>query len=363
MKALEVVVGAQYGSEAKGHVTTRLLDHRYMSRHWDGRDMMPTVNLRVAGPNAGHTAYTEEGAKYALRQVPVGATRPYPVTLGITAGSEIDFQVLWDEIDILEADGLLHNKVLYIDPSATLVSELHKRTEASDELVERVGSTGKGIGAARADRIMRKAKRLADRPDYIDALRQFKSVSVQPFRVGPSDHVVIEGTQGYGLGLHGLHYPHCTSSNCRAVDFCAMAGISPWTAKEMTVWAVARMFPIRVAGNSGYLKDETTWQELGLPEERTTVTQKVRRVGGWDDDLVRDAVWANGGRGFVKLALTMIDQKWPELAGAETYDELVNRVQGTTPYPNLMQFIGDVQQKTGATVGMVTTGPKTGVMW
>jgi adenylosuccinate synthase len=361
VKHLEIVVGAQYGSEAKGHVTTRLLDARQDMRKRFDSNPYPMVNVRVAGPNAGHTAYTTGGAKYALRQVPVGATRPYPVTLVIAAGSEIDPEVLIGEIDILEGDGCLSGKTLYIDPNATIIDPLHKTQENEAMLIDRIGSTGKGIGAARASRLMRKANRLADVPNLVDKLRR-QNVIISPYVPNPTDHVIIEGTQGYGLGLHGRHYPQCTSSDCRAIDFAAMAGINPWTT-PVTVWAVARMYPIRVAGNSGPMRNETSWEQLGLPEEKTTVTQKVRRVGHWDSDLVRDAVWANGGGDAVKIALTMTDQRWPELTGLSNYTDVYNVCQKSHDDMSLMHFIGEVQMHSGAKVGMVTTGPESGLIW
>lgn len=363
MKALEVVVGAQYGSEAKGHVTARLLDVRHLKTSLLNEPEL--VNVRVAGPNAGHTAYTSDGVPVALRQIPVGVTRPYRTTLVIAPGSEIDFEVLIDEIDRCLDLGLFDDGTkLYVDPNATIVEAIHKQTEQVGGLVDRVGSTGKGIGAARASRLMRTARRLVDVPEFVKMLRDYSFVSIEPYRYGALDHVIIEGTQGYGLGLHGIHYPQCTSSDCRAIDFLAMAGISRWEAAGFGIWAVARMFPIRVAGNSGPMRDETTWEELGLPEERTTVTKKVRRVGRWDAELVRDAVWANGGGPWVRVALTMVDQQWPELAGAESYAAAVARVrnEGRHDVPNLFSFMTDVQVKTGATVGMVTTGPDAGFM-
>ena len=63
-----------------------------------------------------------------------------------------------------------------------------------------------------------------------------------------------------------------------------------------------------MAGNSGPLKGETSWEELGLEPERTTVTNKVRRVGDWDPELLEEAIRANGGGGWnsgVSLAVTM----------------------------------------------------------
>lgn len=352
MKQIEVVVGAQYGSEAKGHVTQQLVQ-RAVSH--DGPVRGPVVNVRVAGPNAGHTAYDAEGRRYALRQIPVGAVSPEPVVLVIASGSEIDPGVLLEELSILIADGHLKNKSLWISPHATLIDDSHKVEETGRLLVQRLGSTAKGIGAARSARLMRDAKRLIDDKDLCKWLREVNGVEVDdyfPYHVGHRDHVIIEGTQGYGLGLHGMYYPQCTSSDCRAIDFMAMAGISPW-GERVDVWAVARMFPIRVAGNSGYLMDETTWEELGLPEEKTTVTQKVRRVGQWDNVLVREAVFANGGPAHVRLALTMTDQKWPDLSGIRSstmirYDH------------ELWSWTSRVQENTGSRVSFVGTGPQSG---
>lgn len=366
VKRLEIVVGAQYGSEAKGHVTTRLLDERH-KLDLDRGELLaaPWVNTRVAGPNAGHTAYDFSLRRWALRSVPVGATRPYPVTLVIAPGSEVDLLVLVDEVEQLTEAGLMYNKVLYVDPNATLVTGAHKELEAGRKLVDRIGSTGKGIGAARADRVMRRAQRVIDSKEAVDAIRSLKGVRLESYRYSPADRVIIEGTQGYGLGLHGLHYPQCTSSDCRAVDFCSMAGISPWNT-PLLVWAVARMYPIRVAGNSGPLEGETTWEALGLPEEKTTVTQKVRRVGEWDMDLVRDAVLANGGSAHVNLALTMVDQKWPELAGLETWMDVKNvlKAHGRTTHGQgeIGSFLAKAVQHTTAPIGMMTTGPTTGMM-
>lgn len=364
MKSLKVVVGAQYGSEAKGHVTAQILDHDHDMMHAFDGHARPQVNVRVAGPNAGHTAYTANGEKFALRSVPVGATRRYPVTCVIAPGSEIDLDVLIQEWEALTEAGWTHNKTLYVDPNATLLEQRHKGEEASRLLVEKIGSTGKGIGAARSDRILRSAKRLVDVHNVAVRLRKLPNVHFEPYRYSATDDVVIEGTQGYGLGLHGLHYPQCTSSDCRAIDFLAMAGISPWQAESFMVWAVARMFPIRVAGNSGPMWNETTWEELGLPEERTTVTNKVRRVGRWDMDLVRDAVLANGGGPYVKLALTMVDQAWPEFAGVRSWGEALDVMRihsgGTYTEHELWQFMWRITSQTGAHVGMLTTGPDRG---
>ena len=56
---------------------------------------------------------------------------------------------------------------------------------------------------------------------------------------------------------------------------------------------VCRTKAIRVAGNSGPLEEETSWEELNLPKEYTTVTNKVRRIGGFQKELVDRAIKIN----------------------------------------------------------------------
>jgi adenylosuccinate synthase len=364
---LDVVVGAQFGSEAKGHVTQRLIERfiedwrRYNSK---GQVRSPRVlNIRVAGPNAGHTAHDVDGQAVAFRHLPVGALIP-GVHCAIAAGSEIDPAVLSAEIEIAQKRSIDGPLRLYVDRSATVLTPDHIHSEQG--MHERTGSTGKGIGAARADRIMRTATIVRD-SDYVKGIVEGKGCDVGDVSVlssnGYWDYIIIEGTQGYGLGLHTKFYPLTTSSDCRAIDFLAMAGISPWRMLQdldgvdlidLSVWAVARVYPIRVAGPSGPLVNETTWEALGLPEERTTVTKKVRRVGGWDPHLVAGAVEANGGAPTVKIALTMLDQKFPDLAN-------VSETHIVAGHGGAMAWLNQVEEDSGASVRMVTTGPNSGV--
>lgn len=323
---VDVIVGGQYGSEAKGHVTAQLVKAAVRDSHRpELADMGIEIwNVRVAGPNAGHTAYDEQGTPFAFRSLPVGAVVDPSVKLYIAPGSEVDLEVLYGEVAVAEAAGHPVRGRLWMSRQATLLEAHHKETERDAELVARVGSTGKGIGAARADRIMRTARTVGEAFEYDED----KDGDAQPWQwAEPEDlyatddhahnqnqHLFIEGTQGFGLSMRASgHYPQTTSSDCRAVDFLAMAGVDPTRCSvKITNWVVARVFPIRVAGNSGTIEGETSWDELGLPEERTTVTQKVRRVGAWDQELVRRAVQANGGHS-AKVVITMLDQVIPEL--------------------------------------------------
>lgn len=340
MTELTVVVGGQYGSEGKGAIAAHL------TRDWIQTD----VAVRVAGPNAGHTAYDENNREWKLRAVPVAAVSSRYCQLHIAAGSEIDLSVLLAELAELNEAGYRASERLTIHPSATILSPEHIGEEIRSGIVGRIGSTGKGIGAARAARIHRTASIAQD----VKALAPYLGES------GPLDptgirRLLIEGTQGYGLGLHTGFYPQVTSSDCRAVDFLAMAGLSPWRSQidPLKVVVVARMYPIRVAGNSGPIQGETSWERLGLPEERTTVTNKVRRVGAWDQELLAEAVAANGGGNWnpdVQLALTMVDQRWPEMRGVTKQEEVIDTVA---------EWVVDVQDELETDVAYLGTSPTT----
>ena len=375
MSTVHVVTGAMFGSEGKGHVTAQLLSNEKLI-HNDS----PALNIRVAGPNAGHTVIDQNGVAFPLRTIPVGAAINPQATLYLSPGSEIELEVLKHEVDLLRSHGHAVNRLI-ISGEATVLEQKHKDTETALDIHAKLGSTGKGIGAARADRIMRSATRFIDHPEAMALAKEIGALVfsaddslrfMSEWITSPDSHIVIEGTQGYGLGLHAGHYPTCTSSDARAIDFLAMAGISPW-AKEITylgIWLVARVYPIRVAGNSGPLKGETTWEELGLPIEKTTVTHKVRRVGEWDPKLIRDAAVANGANIFadesrlgrrdraeILVALTMVDQKLPQVRGLEETIRLSDE-----DFSKFNALVEEVQKDAGVPVAMMTTGPDTAVV-
>ena len=335
---LIAVVGGQYGSEGKGAVAG------YLS----ATSEVPFMGIRVAGPNAGHTVYGkgpngEESYAWRLRSIPVNAVTAPESDLIIAAGSEIDMEVFNRELSELDKAGYQASSRIIVDDQATILEPRHHEYEQADNIQGRIGSTSKGIGASRADRIMRKASLFGGGVDTSKVIREH-------LKMGGT--ALIEGTQGYGLGLHAGHYPFCTSQDCRAVDFLAQAGISPWdkAVDIFDIWVTARTYPIRVAGNSGPLENETSWEQLGLEAERTTVTQKIRRVGHFDSALVRDAVIANGGAPTVRIALTMFDYIFPEVKDQTQIDILSDEQQ---------KYISDIEQAVNAKVGLVGTGPTT----
>ena len=121
------------------------------------------------------------------------------------------------------------------------------------------------------------------------------------------------------------------------------------------VLMVVRTYPIRVAGNSGYMKNEISWDELNqrvkgvikiLPE-KTTVTHKIRRIAEWDQELFEQACTLNAP---TQIALTFADYIDPNLY-EESSDE---KIMESKP---LKEFItGKIPS---GLVRYIGTGPKT----
>jgi adenylosuccinate synthase len=352
---IQVVVGGQFGSEGKGHAAAELAKR-------EGQ----MLAIRTGGPNAGHTVWglpTSPGAlnqdptakvEYKLRQLPVAPVVNPLAKPAIAAGGLVDLEVLERE---LKETG----QVVVIDPQATILEPKHRLAEETDSDLA-WGSTRKGIGSARADRLHRTARIWGDEVTWAHGASSGNVAELARSYLAEGHTVQIEAAQGYGLGLHTQYYPKTTSADCRAIDALADVGISPWEFPDsaLEVWVVIRPHPIRVAGDSGPLHEETSWGALGLPEERTTVTNKVRRVGGWDAALVRDAVVANGGGQNVKLWLNMADHIFPHLAGTTGFDfnnDLEHRVENM----NVARWLAELSNDVSAPIHALGTGPDTAI--
>ena len=278
-----VVVGGQYGSEGKGKVA-----------HFFAKHTGATIAVRVGGSNAGHTAYDASGRKQTFRHLPTAALLP-GVLCVLGPGSLIDPDVLREEVDRIA----LPPQRLHIDPMAFVITKAHKHREAADGIAERIGSTASGTGAALVDRVGRLS----------DANLAYRHPFLRQFTVGPvrdtlraaldrGEHVIVEGTQGFGLSnLQSPDYPKATSRDTTAATFTAEAAVSPLDVTAVVL--VIRAYPIRVAGESGPLPAETTWEEVGRQAgrehlvEHTTVTGRIRRVARFNAEVVRGAITAN----------------------------------------------------------------------
>jgi adenylosuccinate synthase len=296
-----VVVGGQFGSEGKGKVALEIV-----------RRQAVAAVIRVGGTNSGHTAVAADGQIYALRQLPAGAM-DCSVNVILPPGSYIDTEIFMDEVNRL---GLSPDQVA-VSPMARIITDEHKAWERNADLTRTIGSTQSGTGAAVMSMIAREAPdfphsvQAEDIPTLHDYLKDTGSQLRYLLEAG--ERVLIEGTQGFGLSaLQGGYWPKATSRDTTAAGFLAEAGLSPLDVDDVTL--VLRCHPIRVAGDSGPLAGETTWEQIATAagitaeiSELTTVTRKVRRVGRFDPDVVRRAIQANQPTRIVLNHLDYVD--------------------------------------------------------
>lgn len=286
---VSIVIGGQFGSEGKGKVALEIVR----------RSTVPTVAVRVGGPNSGHTAYDRSGTKHVLRQLPAACV-DRDVDVVLPAGSYIDVDVLLTEIEKLDYP----RDRIHVSAYAHIIRAEHQEWEKAAGLTETIGSTGSGVGGAVMASVAREAANISLRSAFAedDARLEGYVEDTSNYlreRIKSRDRVVIEGTQGFGLSLlEGGYWPKATSRSTTASGALSEAGLSPMDVDDVTM--VIRSYPIRVAGDSGPLPGETTWekiaQEIGCLSdlrEYTTVTGKLRRVGYFDPEIVRRALDVN----------------------------------------------------------------------
>lgn len=332
------VVGAQFGSEGKGAIVGHIADN------FD-------VHVRVGGPNAGHTFY-HLGRPWVMQSVPCGWKNP-KAKLVIGAGATVDPTNLLAEIQMVaEVDPTIHSRV-FVDPNASVLLPEHYESEGGvhGSGHQKIGSTGKGVGACREARMNRGVSGLpfSLAKDY-DILKPYltDTVSLLATEIHDGKHILLEGTQGSGLSLVHGPWPFCTSADTNAGQLAVDAGIPPQFVTDVIL--VARTMPIRVAGNSGPLKNETTWEAISARlgkevTEKTTVTKKTRRIGEWDDELFARTCMLNGPTG---VAITFLDYINPADFGVTKWEDLSQESK---------DFVKKVSNDHQVRVVAVTTGP------
>ena len=329
-----VVVGTQWGDEGKGKLTDLMASE------------MDVVVRYQGGHNAGHTLVVD-GEKFALQLVPSGVLHRH-VTPVIGNGTVIDPRVLVDEMDALSARGV-DCGALRVSGNAHLVMPYHSDLDALHERHlgdGKLGTTGRGIGPAYADRARRTGLRVQDLLDPEDfrarldaALGHVNDVLVKVFarppasageiadeylgrcapRLGPhiadtvglvhdalanGRRVLLEGAQATFLDLDHGTYPFVTSSNPTAGGACVGAGLGPGHIDRIV--GVVKAYVTRVGAGPFVteLSDSTGDHLVDAGREYGTNTGRRRRTGWLDLVMLRQAVRLNS---VTELALTKLD--------------------------------------------------------
>jgi adenylosuccinate synthase len=328
-----VVVGAQWGDEAKGKIVDFLAADADVVVRYNG------------GNNAGHTVVAGDQT-YKLHLIPCGIL--YPNTTCIIAdGQVIDPQVLVAEIDGLEQRGV-SAKGLKVSLNAHVIMPYHKLLDGLEEARKggkAIGTTNRGIGPVYADKASRigiriselidpkrfaarlsenlkfkndlltkiygvepldEAMILAEYQAYADRIRPFAAnTNYIVFEATCADkEVLFEGAQGTLLDIDYGTYPYVTSSHVTAGGACLGTGVGPMgidrvvgIVKAYTTRVGAGVFPTEQDNAIGeYIREKG--------HEYGTTTGRPRRCGWLDSVAVRYAAMANG---LSEIAMTLLD--------------------------------------------------------
>ena len=332
---VDVVIGGQYGSEGKGQIAS------YLAREYD-------LLVRVGGPNAGHKVY-EEPEPYAHHQLPSG-TRKCEARLLLGPGAVVNVEKLLQEIADCEVDA---NR-LRIDTNVMIISDDDITREGG--LVSGIGSTGQGVGAATARRILERDPNTPLARD-IPELQPYLGSTLEMLEdaFSRNEKVLLEGTQGTGLSLYHGVYPYVTSRDTTVSGCIAETGIPPTRVRRVVM--VCRTYPIRVGnpqhGTSGPLR-ELTWAEIGRRSgydpkklqqtERTTTTNRPRRIGEFEWTLLHKAAFLNGA---TDIALTFTDYLSKKNRNARRFEQLTSET---------INFIQEIERVAAAPVSLIATG-------
>lgn len=327
---VDVIIGGSYGSEGKGNIAFHLAPEY---------DLL----LRVGGPNAAHKVYLASGEIFTHFSLPSG-TQAGQAQLAIGPGAVIHPEELLEEISRCDVS----SERLSIDPQVMVIEDADKEREA--EIAQRIASTASGTGAATARRVLRDADvRLArDVPELAPYIRKTEDILERAY--ASRQRIMLEGTQGSGLSLFHGPYPKVTSRDTNVSGCLAEAGIAPARVRKTVL--VVRTYPIRVGGESGPLRKELQWEDVeersgltGLAKkERTSKTNKLRRVGEPEWDLLRRSALQNAP---TDIALTFADYLGAENANAWRFEQLTEET---------IEFIDEIESVTGARVSLISTG-------
>jgi adenylosuccinate synthase len=330
-----VLIGAQWGDEGKGKATD-LLGPRV--------DFVVKFN---GGNNAGHTVVVGD-EKYALHLLPSGILSPGVVPV-IANGVVVDIEVLFHELEALSARGVDVSRLL-VSANAHVITQYHRTL---DKVTERflgkrqIGTTGRGIGPAYADKINRVGIRIQDLFDenilrqkvegaldqknhllvkiynrraigveevvddllsYAERLRPMVAdtglVLNQALDAGKT--VLFEGGQATMLDVDHGTYPFVTSSNATSGGAATGSGVAPNRMER--VIAVVKAYTTRVGAGPfpTELHDESGEFLRRQGFEFGTTTGRPRRTGWYDAPVARYSARINGVTDFVLTKLDVL---------------------------------------------------------
>jgi adenylosuccinate synthase len=355
------VVGAQWGDEGKGRIVDYLAQDADMAIRFQG------------GDNAGHTVVNERGT-FRLHLVPSGIFNPRTCCI-VGTGMVVNPESLLNEMEEQLAPAGVSLGNLWLSERAHVLMPYHRLLDGLQEEARggaKIGTTGRGIGPAYADKAARTGIRLADliRPYHLQgrlamalpAVNRTLAYFGQPpleleslveqavdwgERLKPrivdtlpmiqaavrgGQRILLEGQLGVMRDLDWGTYPYVTSSNPLAGAACVGAGLPPTAITDVVGVVKAYSTAVGSGPFPSELHDAVAAHLREIGQEYGATTGRPRRCGWFDGVAIRYAAWLNG---FTALAVTKLDvlDGLPELKiciGYEIDGQAVDRVPVTT---------------------------------
>jgi adenylosuccinate synthase len=330
-----VIVGAQWGDEGKGKIVDLLTQYADLVVRFQG------------GNNAGHTIVLK-GEKFVVHLIPSGILYEDKKCI-IGNGVVLDPAVLIEEIDEIKKRGYFKDdSQLMISEATHLILPYHRRIDIAREKIFKIGTTGRGIGPAYEDKVVRCGIRVVDLinekifrekleanliqknvyltqvlkekgfefSEIFDEYLQYKNrlekyvknTSLILYEENENGtHVLFEGAQGALLDLDHGTYPYVTASNTVAGNACAGSGIGPTMINS--VIGIAKAYTTRV-GEGPFpteLQDELGEKIRQKGGEYGATTGRPRRCGWFDAVVVNHSIRVNGIREIVITKLDVLN--------------------------------------------------------
>ncbi|MCK4322089.1 adenylosuccinate synthase [candidate division WOR-3 bacterium] len=303
------LIGLQWGDEGKG----KLID--YMANSFD------CICRYQGGANAGHTVIFNE-SKISLHLIPSGIFHRDKICI-IGNGVVIDIKQLEKELKELIKINIEFENRFFISKRAHIIQPGHFIIEK--EMAKEIGTTGKAIGPAYADKSMRKGIRMGDifnveylkergiSMDFIETLVNFRenyghfiidTVELLHQLNRNKKRILFEGAQGVMLDIDFGTYPFVTSSSPSPGGVLSGTGISPFSISRII--GVTKAYTTRVGNGPFPTEMNQSMQDIirERGSEYGATTGRPRRCGWLDLVALKYAIKITGA---TELALSKID--------------------------------------------------------
>lgn len=333
---LVVIVGCQWGDEGKGKVIDFLAHDTDIVARYQG------------GNNAGHTVIVE-GKKSILHLIPSGILHGGPMCV-IGNGVVVDPTALVEEIKMLESAGINVSDNLRVSETAHLIMPYHRKLDHMMEArrgANKIGTTGRGIGCAYADKVARHGIRmlaLKNKDLFAARVREFspfyqhlfESYGEEPWSVDEvveevwqtrdvilplltdtvtlvnnalkqGKKVLAEGAQGVLLDVDFGTYPFVTSSSPAPGGVCTGLGVSPREVSKVV--GVVKAYSTRVGAGPFFteLTDDLGDKLREWGGEYGSTTGRSRRCGWFDCVPMRRSLQIGGITNIALMKLDVLD--------------------------------------------------------